>query len=220
MRIVSLIGKLATHPDKKFGALVLADVEGQALHHTRGRGSPAALARYKVASDQHGHDYHFHDHHERSGSWVMYQTQPLDVRTHHAGDHNRFRWAICITGDYDHSPWPLQVLDQVAELSALLLIWRGHWDPHELVQEAGRGGRDLTAPRVAGHRELPWSSTKIDSGTGRVLKGCPGYAQGLEEVRDRVLRHMMPRRLYSPLQAAEELTAAGVVLPVGWELSA
>ena len=212
--IKQMFGKLETSPDNKPRRVPRADRFGIAVHHTKGKGSPAAMAKYKADTTV-GHTYHFHIHQVgRARRWTVHQCWPLDVALPHAGDHNLGRWAICVTGNFDEEPFPDEVVWLVSEISALLCLWRDWRRPHEIAFAAGRHGRKIDGPRVAGHRELLWSTSKVNRTTGRPLaiKTCPGSQVDMKSLRDMTLRHILSRGHYSPDDAARELLDAGVLL--------
>lgn len=212
--MIQLFGKLATNPKKKPATVARGKRFGIAVHHTKGIGSPGAMARYKAETTV-GHTYHFHIHRTgRARRWTVHQCWPLDVALPHAGDHNVGRWAICVTGDFDDRPFPDEVVWLVSELSALLCLRQGWLRPHEVAFAQGRHGRNIDGPRVAGHRELLWSTSKVDIRTGIPLavKTCPGTAVDLNDLRSHVSRRILSRSHYSPDDAARELLDAGVLL--------
>ena len=208
--IVQLIGELPTADDlesrldRRPGA-----PQGLVLHHTKGPGSPHAMARHVVQSGREGGLGHLYTWHLHEGT--LHQCWPVDVITNHARGYSAAFLSVCVTGSWDEAPWPAEVLDPLVELAATLSVAYQWGDPGDRVRIQGRPA--LTGPRIGGHREYRWGSTKVDAG-GNVTKSCPGEAQDL-----RAFRHLVRERVradgLTPTQAWEHLLTAGHWLAEG-----
>lgn len=179
------------------------------LHHTKGPGSPWGLARYAVLDlGWNCHPYGFHVH----GSKRLYQTAGLDEVTPHAitkGSHasSPSAYAIAFSGNFDKSPPHPNDVHDVAELCSLLMGLHG-WDAPSTLVEAPAW---IIAPRVAGHREVPWSSDECDHSTTLPNKTCPGLRFDMDAFRILVAEKFTTAPHGGA--AAEALRKVGVEVP-------
>ena len=137
---------------------------GIAAHHSKGPGSPEAIAAYHVRKKGYpGIGYHGVIYRGEA-----YQTAALDLAIYHAWKHNDSRIAICFAGNYDRDLLPAADLAAGARFIAEILeryalpesgVLTGPW--------WGRG------PVLSPHRGLRWSSEKRNA-YGIPTKTCPG----------------------------------------------
>lgn len=154
---------------------------GLILHHTKGPGSPHRMAQNVVDTGREGGIGHLYTWHHHSGR--LFQCWPVDVVTNHAMGYSHRFLSLCVTGDWDARPWPSIISDDLVDLSAMLTVLYGWGDPGDKVHIPGRPA--LSGLRVGGHREYRWGSRKVD-GHGNVTKSCPGLAQNMNAMRQRI----------------------------------
>lgn len=177
------------------------------LHHSKGQGSPWALADYCV--NDRGWDCHPYTFHDHGGQ--MYQTAPLNDVTPHAMTYSRsasspVAYGIVITGNFDELEPPAGAFTRAATVCALLSIYHDWGSPSQFVEYPS----GIIAPRCSGHREVPWSSRKVDR-SGIVLKTCPGDRFSMTK-----FRHLVSDiigNLPADLDITEKMTEAGIIIP-------
>jgi N-acetyl-anhydromuramyl-L-alanine amidase AmpD len=133
MKIIDMVGKLKTRPDKSYKKRKIEDVDQIVMHHSATKeGSPEAFANYHVGTLKWpGIGYHYVI--DKKGN--AYKCNPISNVSYHAAGANYNSIGICLVGNFDiENPTDAQMKTAV-----------------ELVKEIKQ---NMRIKRVIGHREV------------------------------------------------------------------
>lgn len=156
--------RLTKHPAKSYALRSLDSITHLAVHHSlTTEGSAEAFARYHVKSHGWpGIGYHFVIEKDGTIKWC----NPLEVKSYHVGNSNRFSVGICLVGDFRKQELQPIQLDPLLYLLKYL-------------------SRELSIPpaNIKGHNEFPDYS----------LKECPCI--NMEAIRTAVDPHFTKKEV-------------------------
>lgn len=161
MKIVDLVGKLPTHPTKKYPLRSTSEIDTLAIHHSMTDDLPGdkdvyGFARYHIThNDWPGIGYTY----VIDADGIIYKCHTATKKTYHVGRHNRRSLGICLVGDF--RDYDIEY-DQYKALEELVVTCMGAYS--------------IDIDRVLGHSELK----------GYNWKKCPNI--NMEKFRKDVMK--------------------------------
>lgn len=159
MNIVDLIGKLQTHPAKKYPTRALSSIQYLVLHHAAGpeNQTPQEIARFHVETrDYPGIAYHY----IVDATGQVYKVQRATTITWCVHKQNTKSLCVCLIGNREVNP--ISDAQYVAAVDLFRQLRQGYTVPLD---------------HVRGHREMPGQAT-----------ACPGKFISLATFREDVGR--------------------------------
>ncbi len=120
VQIQDVSASLAQHASKRYPTRTRTAIRRIIIHHTA---TPASVSVQRIADyqvnnrDLAGITYHFC----LDAQGTIFQTQPLEVVSTHAGNHSRDSVGVCLIGNFTDTPPPQNQLDATAALLAQLV---------------------------------------------------------------------------------------------------